>query len=45
VADSPVISVAWTVKLKVPEADGIPEIIPEFRFNPAGSAPPDIAHV
>jgi hypothetical protein len=38
-------SVTCTVKLEVPVAVGVPEIVAPLRLNPAGSAPAVIAHV
>src|SRR5438270_114277 len=45
-ADSLAESVACTVKLKTPPADGVPEIAPVVAFNasPGGSDPPATAH-
>ncbi|GHV54578.1 hypothetical protein FACS1894216_14890 [Synergistales bacterium] len=43
----PALFVAFTVKLKVPAADGVPLIVPveAFSVNPPGKAPSSIAHV
>jgi hypothetical protein len=44
---APTVSVARTVKLKVPVAVGIPEIppVPELNDKPPGNAPAAIDHV
>ena len=49
VAEAPVESVTWIVKLKLPCASGVPLIVTEFvalapRFNPAGKVPEDTDH-
>ena len=38
------VSVTPTVKLNVPDEDGVPLMVPveEFKFNPAGKDPPAI---
>jgi hypothetical protein len=43
----PTVSVAVTVKIDIPAADGIPEITPveAFRLNPAGKPPEMMDHV
>ena len=44
VAVAPLASTIWTVKLNVPEADGVPVIapVPELMLNPVGRAPAEI---
>ncbi|GHV54581.1 hypothetical protein FACS1894216_14910 [Synergistales bacterium] len=42
----PALFAAFTVKLKVPAADGVPLIVPvELNTKPAGKVPLSIAHV
>jgi hypothetical protein len=38
-------SVAVTVKLELPSAVGVPEMVPPVRLNPAGSEPDVTAYV
>ena len=46
VSDCDPASVTFTVKLAVPAAVGVPEIVPPAeRFRPAGSDPADTDHV
>ena len=40
VADCDVLSVTFNVKLLVPAAVGVPDIVPPEIFKPAGSDPP-----
>ena len=45
VADADAPSVTFTVKLNVPAAPGVPDIVPPaFRLKPAGSVPAMIDH-
>jgi hypothetical protein len=46
VAEADALSVAFTVKLAVPAAVGVPDIVPlAARVSPAGSVPPATDHV
>ena len=45
VAEPPEASAALTVKLKVPDAPGVPEIVLPERLNPPGKVPAEIVQV
>lgn len=46
-AATPLLSVAFTVKVKLPAADGVPEIVPVVAPSerPAGNVPAETDHV
>ena len=45
IADPDALSVTFTLKLLVPAAVGVPDIVAPLKLNPAGSDPLAIAHV